>query len=171
MFDFHLRCLRDCKLPLRVLKNLYSCTTEIILMGNITTWFRNSNMQDRWALQRVVRSAECIIHTKLPDLHPIYSKQCWTKTRKIVKDLSHPNNALFSLLHSVVRFCLLKANTERLRRSFFLQIIKSQSDQHTGFAHLLKNTHFLIHVLWTPTEYSWCSSAGIPKLFSPWPVK
>ncbi|KAK3567138.1 hypothetical protein QTP86_010429 [Hemibagrus guttatus] len=67
---YHLRRLRDCPL---------------------------STMQDRRALQRVVRSSECIIHTKLPDLHSIYSKRCWTKARKIVKDLSHPNNGLFSL--------------------------------------------------------------------------
>ncbi|KAK3546607.1 hypothetical protein QTP70_030641, partial [Hemibagrus guttatus] len=59
---------------------------------------RNSTMQDRRALQRVVRSDECIIRTKLPDLHSIYSKRCWTKARKIMKDLSHPNNGLFSLL-------------------------------------------------------------------------
>ncbi|KAK3508914.1 hypothetical protein QTP70_013725 [Hemibagrus guttatus] len=65
------------------------------------TWFGNSTMQDRRALQRVVRSAESIIHTKLPDLHSkqaVYSKRCWTKARKIVKDLSHTNNGLFSLL-------------------------------------------------------------------------
>ncbi|KAK3564878.1 hypothetical protein QTP86_030817 [Hemibagrus guttatus] len=66
-------------------------------MRNITTWFGNSTMQDRRALQRVARSAERIICTKLPDLHSIYSKRCWTKARKIVKDLSHPNNGLFSL--------------------------------------------------------------------------
>ncbi|KAK3526119.1 hypothetical protein QTP70_016099, partial [Hemibagrus guttatus] len=67
---YHLRGLRDFRLP----------------------------SKDRQALQRVVRSAERIIRTKLPDLRSIYSKQCWTKARKIVKDLGHPNNGLFSLL-------------------------------------------------------------------------
>ncbi|KAK3569826.1 hypothetical protein QTP86_005843 [Hemibagrus guttatus] len=51
------------------------------------------------------------------------SKRCWTKARKIVKDLSHPNNGSFSLLQSGKRFHSLKANTERLRRSFFPQAI------------------------------------------------
>ncbi|KAK3521253.1 hypothetical protein QTP70_001550 [Hemibagrus guttatus] len=59
------------------LRNFYSCTVESILMGNIATWFGNSTMQDRRALQRV--QAEHIIHTKLPDLYSIYSKRCWTK--------------------------------------------------------------------------------------------
>ncbi|KAK3550880.1 hypothetical protein QTP70_007508 [Hemibagrus guttatus] len=116
---YHLRCLRDFRLPSKVLRNFYYCTIESILMGNKTTWFGNSIMQDRRALQRVVRSAERIIHTKLPDLHSIYSKRCWTKARKIMKDLSHPNNGLFSLLRSGKHFRSLKANTERLRRSFF----------------------------------------------------
>ncbi|KAK3529298.1 hypothetical protein QTP70_027735, partial [Hemibagrus guttatus] len=96
---YHLRRLRDFRLPSKMLSNFYPCTIESILTGNIATWFRNSTMQDRRALQRVVRSAECIIHTKLPDLHSIYNKWCLTKARKM-NDLSHPNNGLFSLLRS-----------------------------------------------------------------------
>ncbi|KAK3529834.1 hypothetical protein QTP86_007200 [Hemibagrus guttatus] len=128
---YHLRCLRYFRLPSKVLRNFYFCTIESILTGNITTWFGNSTMQDRRALQRVVRSAERIIRTKLPDMHSIYSKRCWTKTRKIVKDLSHPNNGLFSLLQSGKRFRSLKANTERLRRSFFPQAIWTRNQNST----------------------------------------
>ncbi|KAK3556353.1 hypothetical protein QTP70_007091 [Hemibagrus guttatus] len=51
---YHLRRLRDFRLPSKVLRNFYSCTIESILMGNIATWFGNSTMQDRQALQRVV---------------------------------------------------------------------------------------------------------------------
>ncbi|KAK1805683.1 hypothetical protein P4O66_019240, partial [Electrophorus voltai] len=93
-----LRCLRDFKLPSKVLRNFYTCTIESIHMGNITVWFGNSTKQDRQALQRVVHSAERITHTELPDLQSIYYKQCQTKTRRIVKDPTHPNNRLFSLL-------------------------------------------------------------------------
>ncbi|KAI2646120.1 hypothetical protein H4Q32_023831 [Labeo rohita] len=127
---YHLRQLRDFSLPSKVLRNFYSCTIESILTGNITTWFGNGTMQDRRALQRVVRSAECIIRTKLHDLHSIYNKRCWTKARKIVKDLSHPNNGLFSLLQSGKRFRSLKANTERLR-SFFPQAIRTLNHNTT----------------------------------------
>ncbi|XP_070398113.1 uncharacterized protein [Nothobranchius furzeri] len=120
---YHLRRLRDFRLPPRVLRNFYSCTIESILTGNIITWFGNSTMKDRRALQRVIRSAESTIRSELPDLHSIYSRRCWTKARKIVKDLSHPNSRLFSLLRSGKRFCSLKTNTERLWRSFFPQAI------------------------------------------------
>ncbi|KAK1790275.1 hypothetical protein P4O66_014177 [Electrophorus voltai] len=35
---------------------------------------------------------------ELPDLQTIYYKRCQTKARRIVKDPTHPNNRLFSLL-------------------------------------------------------------------------
>ncbi|KAK1790077.1 hypothetical protein P4O66_002382 [Electrophorus voltai] len=88
---YHLRRLRDFRLPSKVLRNFYTCTIESILTGN-------STKQDRQALQRVVRSAERITHTELPDLQTIYYKRCQTKAGRIVKDPTHPNNRLFSLL-------------------------------------------------------------------------
>ncbi|KAK1805677.1 hypothetical protein P4O66_019239 [Electrophorus voltai] len=122
---YHLRRLRDFRLPSKVLRNFYTCTIESILTGNITVWFGNSTKQDRQALQRVVRSAECITHSELPDLQTIYYKRCQTKARKIVKDPTHPNNRLFSLLRSGRRFRSLKTKTERLKRSFFPQAIRA----------------------------------------------
>uniref|UniRef100_A0A3B4FGV2 Reverse transcriptase domain-containing protein n=1 Tax=Pundamilia nyererei TaxID=303518 RepID=A0A3B4FGV2_9CICH len=121
---FFLRRLRDFHLPLKVLKNFYSCTIESVLTANICTWFGNSTKQDRRDLQRVVRSAERIIQSELPDLLSIYTKRCTAKARKIMMDLSHPNNGLFSLLRSGKRFRSLKAKTERMRRSFFPQAIR-----------------------------------------------
>ncbi|KAK1788543.1 hypothetical protein P4O66_016974 [Electrophorus voltai] len=102
-----------------------SCTIKSILTGNITVWFGNSTKQDRQALQRVVHSAERITHMELPDLQTIYFKRCQTKARKIVKDPTHPNNRLFSLLRSGRRFRSLKTKTERLKRSFFPQAIRA----------------------------------------------
>ncbi|KAF7711447.1 hypothetical protein HF521_000458, partial [Silurus meridionalis] len=122
---YHLRRLRDFKLPSQVLKTFYTCTIESVLTGSITSWFGNSIMQYRRALQRVVQSAKLTIHTEIPDLQDIYSTRCRTRARKIVKDLSHPNNGLFSLLRLGKRFRSLKANTDRMRRSFFPQAIRS----------------------------------------------
>ncbi|KAK1802989.1 hypothetical protein P4O66_021528, partial [Electrophorus voltai] len=95
---YHLRRLRDFRLPSKVLRNFYTCTIESILTGNIKVWFGNSTKQDRQALQRVGRSAEHITHMELPDLQTIYYKWCQTKARRIVKDPTHPNSRLFSLL-------------------------------------------------------------------------
>ncbi|KAK1784718.1 hypothetical protein P4O66_003397 [Electrophorus voltai] len=118
----HLRCFR---LPSKVLRNFYTCTIESVLTGNITVWFGNSTKQDRQALQRVVRSAEHITHMELPDLQSIYYKQCQTKARRIVKDPTHPNKRLFSLLRSGKCFRSLMTKTERLKRSFFPQAIRA----------------------------------------------
>ncbi|KAK1800759.1 hypothetical protein P4O66_005949 [Electrophorus voltai] len=93
--------------------------------GKHHSLFGNSTKQDRQALQRVVRSAERITHTELPDLQTIYYKRCQTKARRIVKDPTHPNNRLFSLLRSGRRFRSLKTKTERLKRSFFPQAIRA----------------------------------------------
>ncbi|KAK1792498.1 hypothetical protein P4O66_012438 [Electrophorus voltai] len=97
---YHLRCIRDFRLPSKVLRNFYTCTIESILTGNITVWFGNSTKQDKQALQRVVRSAERITHMELPDLQTIYYMRCQTNARRIVKDPTHPNNRLFSLLRA-----------------------------------------------------------------------
>ncbi|KAK3525899.1 hypothetical protein QTP70_010953 [Hemibagrus guttatus] len=105
---YHLRRLKDFNLPSKVLKTFYTCSIESILTGSITAWFGNSTKQDRQALQRVVRSAKLTICTELPDLETIYGKRCWIKARKIMKDLSHPNNRLFSLLRFLY-FYLLKS--------------------------------------------------------------
>ncbi|KAK1796922.1 hypothetical protein P4O66_000887 [Electrophorus voltai] len=120
---YHLRRLRDFRLPSKVLRNFYTCTIESILTGNITVWFGNSTKQDRQVLEWVVHSAEHITRTELPDLQTIYDKRCQTKARRIVKDPTHPNNRLFSLLKSGKHFRSLKIKTERLKRSFFPQAI------------------------------------------------
>ncbi|KAK1803836.1 hypothetical protein P4O66_003789 [Electrophorus voltai] len=71
---YHLRRLRDFRLPSKVLRNFYTCTIESILTGNITVRFGNSTKQDRQALQRVVHSGERITHMELPDPQTIFYK-------------------------------------------------------------------------------------------------
>ncbi|KAK3572729.1 hypothetical protein QTP86_006989 [Hemibagrus guttatus] len=46
---YHLRRLKEFKLPSKVLKTFYTCTIESILMGSIIAWFGNSTEQDRKA--------------------------------------------------------------------------------------------------------------------------
>ena len=55
---FHLRCLRKFWVSSQIMRNLYFCTIESILMGNVMAWYRNSTKQDCKALRRVVCSAE-----------------------------------------------------------------------------------------------------------------
>lgn len=107
-----------------MLKNFYTHTVESILSGSIITWRGNITKRDQLALRRVVRSAERTIKTTLPNLQDIYTKRCRSRARRIIQDHTHPNNRLFSLLPSGKRYRLLRANTERMRRSFFPQAMR-----------------------------------------------
>ena len=71
-------------------------TIESILSGCITAWYRNCTARNRRALQRVVRSAQCIIGGKLPALQDTYSTLtystlCHRKAKKLIKDNNHPS--------------------------------------------------------------------------------
>lgn len=121
---YHLRRLKKFKASNTVLQSFYTSTIESILTGCITAWYGNTTMQDRKALQRVVRSAERTIGRQLPNLGDIYCKRCKDKTKNILKDPSHPDYGLFTLLHSKHRYRILAARTERLRKSFFPQAVR-----------------------------------------------
>ena len=106
------------------LHNFYTCTIESILTSNITTWYGNSTIQDRSALQRVVRTAERITSSTLAQLQDIHRKRCRSKTTRILKDTSHPHRGVFTLMRSGRRYHLPRTNTERYRSSFYPQAIR-----------------------------------------------
>ena len=70
----HRQCSEEGLAP-KTLTNLYRCTIESILMGYITAWYCNCTARKRRALQRVVRSAQCITAGTLPALQDTLSTQ------------------------------------------------------------------------------------------------
>ncbi|KAI4871721.1 hypothetical protein NFI96_009884 [Prochilodus magdalenae] len=64
---FFLRRLMRFGLPPDILTNFYRCTIE-----SIPVWYGSCTAYDRKALKRVVRTAESIIGSKLPDLQDVY---------------------------------------------------------------------------------------------------
>ncbi|XP_066515057.1 butyrophilin-like protein 3 [Hoplias malabaricus] len=78
---------------------------------------------DHKALQRVVKTAQRTIGTELPTIEDIYHKHCLGKARNIVKDITHPNHGLFSLLPSGRHYRSLRSRTSRLRKSFFPEAV------------------------------------------------
>ena len=75
--------------------NFYRRTIESILSSCITTWYGNCSAHNRKALQRVVRSAQCITGAKLPALQDTYTTRCYRKAIKIIKENNHPSHCLF----------------------------------------------------------------------------
>ncbi|KAJ8361361.1 hypothetical protein SKAU_G00178860 [Synaphobranchus kaupii] len=104
-----------------------------------------SSAQDRKALQRVVRSAERTIGITLPTLQDLYIRRCRTRACRIMKDPHHPNNGLFQLLRSGKRLRSHAAKTERLRRSFFPQAIRTVNSDLTRAPHQDTHTAPLMH--------------------------
>ncbi|KAI4902058.1 hypothetical protein NFI96_008674, partial [Prochilodus magdalenae] len=88
----------------RILRTFYTCTVESVLTGSITTWYGNCTAIEQKALQRVVRTAQYITGVQLPNLLDLYTSRCLRKTRRILKDSTHPSHRLFSQLPSWRRF-------------------------------------------------------------------
>ena len=88
---FNLRRLKEFSLSPKALRNFYRCTIESILSGCITAWYGNCCAHNRKALQRVVRSAQCITGDKLPALQDTYT-QCHRKAKKIIKGNNPPSH-------------------------------------------------------------------------------
>ncbi|KAI4885725.1 hypothetical protein NFI96_026178, partial [Prochilodus magdalenae] len=102
--SFKLRQLRRFGMDPRILRTFYTCTVESILTGSITTWYGSCTAIERKALQRVVRTAQYITGVQLPNLLDLYTSRCRRKTRRVLKDSTHPSHCLFSQLPSGRRF-------------------------------------------------------------------
>ena len=93
---FNLRRLKKFGLSPKTLTNFYRCTIESILSGCITAWYGNCTTHNRKSLQRVVGSAQRITMAKLPALQDTYSTRCHRNIKKIIKDINHPSQCLFT---------------------------------------------------------------------------
>ena len=116
---YFLRRLRKFGMSPDILRNFYSCIVESILTGCITVWYGSTSALDRRRLQRVVKTAERIIRTPLPSLQSIYHCRVHRRAATILKDPTHPQHGLFTLLPSGRRYRSMKSKTSRLKNSFF----------------------------------------------------
>ena len=108
----------------QILRRVYSCTIESILMSCITAWYGNCSVSDHKALQRLVRTAQYITGAKLPAIQDIYTRRCQRKALKIVKVSSHPSHRLFSLLPHGKWYRSANSRSKRLLNSFYPQAIR-----------------------------------------------
>ena len=97
---YFLRRLRKFGMSAEILRNFYICVVESILTSCITVWYGSASVMDRKRLQRVVKTAERIIRTPLPSLKSIYNRRVHRRAASIIKDPTHPQHGLFTLLPS-----------------------------------------------------------------------
>ncbi|KAI4884334.1 hypothetical protein NFI96_019146, partial [Prochilodus magdalenae] len=88
------------------------------LLTGSTTWYGSCTAIESGKLCRgVVRTAQYITGVQLPNLLDLYTTRCLRKTRRVLKDSTHPSHCLFSQLPSGRRFRSIKSRTSRLRDS------------------------------------------------------
>ncbi|KAI4904809.1 hypothetical protein NFI96_000064 [Prochilodus magdalenae] len=102
---YFLRRLRKFGMSHRILSNFYSCIIESILTSCITVWYGSTTLKDRKRLQRVVKTATKITKMAQPSLHSIYNLRVHRRAASIIKDPTHPQHGLFTLLPSGRRHC------------------------------------------------------------------
>ncbi|XP_059504126.1 uncharacterized protein LOC125456619 isoform X2 [Stegostoma tigrinum] len=82
------------------------------------------------AIPRTVRNCrklyttQIAMESKLPSMNSVYTSACREKVANVIKDPSHPNNALFQLLPSSRRYRSLNTHTDRFKNSFFPAVIR-----------------------------------------------
>jgi hypothetical protein len=116
---YFLRRLRRFGMSSKILNNFYGCVVESVLTNCITVWYGSTTVMDRKRLQRVVKTAQKITRTPLPSLESIYHHRVTRRAASILKDPSHPQLGLFTLLPSGRRYRSVKCRTSRLKNSFF----------------------------------------------------
>lgn len=116
---YFLRRLRKFGMAPKILSNFYSCIIESVLTNCITVWYGSSTVRDRKRLQRVIKTASKITRTPQPSLQSIYHRSVHRRAASIIKDPTHPQHGLFTLLPSGRRFRSVRCRTTRFKNSFF----------------------------------------------------
>ena len=88
----------------------YKSIIESVLSQSITVWYTRACQQDINKLNSVVRNAENIIGTTLPNLEQLYISRMTKKTNNILEDKYHPARKYFEPLRSGYRFKCFKGN-------------------------------------------------------------
>lgn len=100
-----------------ILTTVYRGTTESIMTNCISVTCSSCTAADWNSLQRVARIAEKMIGTSLLSVQDISNKLCLTQAKTIIRDCSHTNHELLSLLNSGWRYSV-RSRTTRFCNSF-----------------------------------------------------
>lgn len=129
---YFIRLLRKAGLNYRPLTQAYRGLIKSILTTRLTVWYGNTTQAERKALQRVIKTAERIIGTKLPSM---YVQRCQRRAEGINRDSLHPAHLLlrhkrctYNLRHSRVDSII--THTTRFFNSFFPATVRLMTKQN-----------------------------------------
>ena len=128
---YFLRQLKKFGISLIILKRFYHAIIESVLTFSITVWFGRAFYEEKAQLETLVKCASKVIGLRptLPTIESVYHTRCVPKSKKIVRDATHPVNHLFELLKSGKRYRSVKAKTTRFRNSFYLEAIRHMNGE------------------------------------------
>ena len=121
---YYLRKLGGYHIPRPLLVNFYNCAISSVLMYGSLVWYSSSTKADQQALQRVVKTAQKISGTPLPEISTIFTTRCLRRVQNILQDCHHPAYHLLQLLPSGRRYRSLQARTSRLSKSLYPETIR-----------------------------------------------
>ena len=130
---YFLRQLKKFKINQTLLVQFYRSVIESVLTFSCTVWFCSATKEDKDELQHVVKTASKIIGCDLPSLDKIFIDRSISKSKAIMKDMSHPAHNLFVTLPSGKRLRSMKARTMRFRNSFYPTAIRILNENKLVF--------------------------------------
>ncbi len=83
---FFQRKLKQAGLPPKLLVSFYRSTIESVLCQCCTVWYASCTVENRRDLSQVVKTAQRIVGTALPDLDSVYTNYLQGKARSISTD-------------------------------------------------------------------------------------
>ena len=95
---------------------------------SIIVWFNSITAEEKYKLNRIVRTASKIIELQLPSLDKLYLLRLRKRSNKIINDPSHPAHNIFKPLPSGRRFRSILAKTNRYKNSLFPSAIRLLSE-------------------------------------------
>ncbi|KAK3514495.1 hypothetical protein QTP70_018668 [Hemibagrus guttatus] len=107
-----------------ILSNFYRCTVESVITSSITVWHGSCTVRNRKALQRVIKTAQLICGAAFPSLQDICNTRVIRRAHNIIRDNTHPQHNLFTLLPSGRCYRSVRSRTKRLTNSFYSQTIR-----------------------------------------------
>ena len=115
---YFLRHLKKFRASRKLLLQFYRATVESVLTQSITIWYAAASEEDKYKLDRVIKSASKTVGCDLPSLSDIYTRRMTKRATNIARDGTHPASHLFTTMRSG-RFRAIPSRTGRMGKSFF----------------------------------------------------
>ena len=115
---YFLRKLKQFDVNKTILRLFYASVIESVAIFAMIVWFKGTSFNDKRYLNRVRKTAERIIGSRVDTFENLYSSRVLKKAQAIMADTSHPLHDLYEPLPSGRRIRTVACKTKRHADSF-----------------------------------------------------